>query len=76
MTTPPSSPAPASSRRRDRDTFSDKEAAKMLGVSPAKLYRICEFFDSDPNDPWDLVEGDFFEYEPGQARKRRFYEER
>ena len=47
----------------------------MLGISVSKLYRICEFFDSDPDDAWDLIEGEFFEYEPGQARKRRFYEE-
>ena len=47
----------------------------MLGIPVSKLYRICDFFDSDPDDPWDLNEGDFFEYEPGQARKRRFYEE-
>jgi hypothetical protein len=73
MTTP--SPQTASKRRRERDAFSDKEAAKMLGVSVTKLYRICDFFDSDPDDAWDLIEGEFFEYEPGQARKRRFYEE-
>ena len=70
MTTP--SP---SAKRRERDAFSDKEVARMLGISPTKLYRICDFFDADPDDAWDLIEGDFFEYEPGQARKRRFYEE-
>ncbi len=47
----------------------------MLGIPISKLDRVCKFFDSDPNDHWDLVEGEFFEYEPGQARKRRFYEE-
>ncbi|MFM8544084.1 MAG: hypothetical protein ACKOGI_07355 [Vulcanococcus sp.] len=47
----------------------------MLAISVTKLYRICEFFDSDPQDAWDLIEGESFEYEPGQARKRRFYEE-
>ena len=61
--------------RRERDSFSHEEAAKMLGTSPAKLDRICREFDADPNDEWDLIEGEFFEYEPGQARKRRFYEE-
>jgi hypothetical protein len=47
----------------------------MLGIPVSKLYRICDFFDSDPDDAWDLTEGEFFEFEPGQARKRRFYEE-
>lgn len=47
----------------------------MLGIPVSKLYRICDFFDSDSEDAWDLIEGEFFEYEPGQARKRRFYEE-
>lgn len=75
MTTTPSTPQASSRRRRERDAFSDKEAARMLGIPATKLYRICEFFDSDPEDAWDLIEGEFFEYEPGQARKRRFYEE-
>jgi len=74
-TTPPSQSQAISRRQRDRDMFSDKEAAKMLGIPVTKLYRICDFFDSDTDDSWDLVEGEFFEYEPGQARKRRFYEE-
>ena len=47
----------------------------MLGIPVSKLYRICEFFDSDTEDAWELIEDEFFEYEPGQARKRRFYEE-
>lgn len=71
MATTPSPPR----RQRERDAFSDKEAAKMLGIPVSKLYRICAFFDSDQDDAWDLSEGDFFEYEPGQAKKRRFYEE-
>jgi hypothetical protein len=75
METPPSTSSIHSRRQRERDAFSDKEAAKMLGITPSKLYRICDFFDSDPNDPWELIEGEFFEFEPGQARKRRFYEE-
>jgi hypothetical protein len=73
--TPASTPPSGSRRRHERDAFSDKEAAKMLGIPVTKLYRICDFFYSDPDDAWDLIEGEFFEYEPGQARKRRFYEE-
>jgi hypothetical protein len=75
MTSTPSTPRSSAGRRRERDAFSDKEAARMLGIPVSKLYRICDFFDSDPDDAWDLTEGEFFEFEPGQARKRRFYEE-
>ncbi|MCU0529167.1 MAG: hypothetical protein MUD04_06680 [Cyanobium sp. Prado107] len=61
--------------RRQRDSFTDREAARMLGITRTKLYRICAFFDSNPEDEWQLVPGECFDYEPGQARKRRFYEE-
>lgn len=64
-----------STRSRERDAFSDKETARMLGIPLSKLYRICDVFDAHPDDPWELIEGEFFEFEPGQARKRRFYEE-
>jgi len=63
------------SRRRERDSLSDEEAAKRLGISKIKLCRICDFLDSDSEDEWKLIEGEHFEYEPSQARKRRFYEE-
>ena len=60
---------------RLRDAFSFQETAKILGISAKKLDSICEFFDAHDEDEWELVEGEFFEYEPGQARSRRFYEE-
>jgi hypothetical protein len=47
----------------------------MLGIPSTKLARICKAFDADPDDEWDLIEGEFCEFEPGQARRRRFYEE-
>jgi AraC-like DNA-binding protein len=47
----------------------------MLGITSAKLARICKEFDADPNDEWELIEGEFCEFEPGQAGRRRFYEE-
>ena len=76
MTPIPTSTTPPTPRRqRERDAFSDQETAKMLGIPVTKLYRICDFFDAVADDPWELTEGEFFEYEPGQARKRRFYEE-
>lgn len=60
---------------RLRDAFSFQETAKILGISAKKLDSICQFFDAHDDDEWELVEGEFFEYEPGQARSRRFYEE-
>ena len=64
-----------STSKRSRDAFSFQETARILGISPKKLNGICQFFDTHADDEWDLVEGEFFEYEPGQARSRRFYEE-
>jgi hypothetical protein len=64
-----------SSLKKERASFSDKETAKILNVTVVKLYRICKFFDLDPDDEWDLIQGEFFDYAPGQAKKRRFYEE-
>lgn len=61
--------------KRLRDSFSFQEAAKILGISAKKLDSICQFFDAHDDDEWELIEGEFFEYEPGQARSRRFYEE-
>ena len=60
---------------RSRYGFSFQETARILGISAKKLSSICQFFDADADDEWELIEGEFFEYEPGQARSRRFYEE-
>jgi hypothetical protein len=75
MSATPSAPRPRSRQKRERDSFSHEEAAKALGISKKKLADICDFFDSRADDEWDLIEGESFEYEPGQAGKRRFYEE-
>jgi len=64
-----------SRRRRERDSFSDKEAAKALGIYRPRLYKICNFFDANSKNEWKFIKGEHFEYEPGQAGKRRFYKE-
>ena len=64
-----------SSSHRLRDSFSFQETAKVLGITAKRLDKICQFFDSHDDDEWDLVEGESFDYEPGQAHSRRFYEE-
>lgn len=61
--------------KRHRDAFSFHETAKILGVSPKRLEGICQFFNDHDDDEWELIEGEFFEYEPGQAGSMRFYEE-
>ena len=61
--------------KRLRDSLSFAETAKSLGITVRKLDRICQFFDQDKEDEWELIEEEHFEYEPGQAGKRRFYEE-
>ena len=65
----------SSRRRRERDSFSHEEAARMLGITSVKLDKICRDFDANPDDEWELIEGESCEFEPGQAGRRRFYEE-
>jgi hypothetical protein len=38
-------------------TISEEELAKALDISHQKLLDIIKFFDSDPDDEWDLVKG-------------------
>lgn len=62
-----------------RELLTDKETAKILQLigGTRKLYKIVDFFDSDPEDEWELSEGEHFEYaeKSGEKRKRLFYEE-
>jgi hypothetical protein len=44
--------------------ITDKELADALDITVDKLVDICEFFDSDPDDDWELVEGIHFERGP------------
>ncbi|WP_017324865.1 hypothetical protein [Synechococcus sp. PCC 7336] len=50
--------------------ISQKELSIALEISPEKLDDICNFFDSDPSDNWELVEGEHFEW--GAFGARRF----
>ena len=60
---------------RSRDAFSFQETARILGITPKKLNGIFDFFDAHSDEEWELIEDEFFEYKPGHARSRRFYEE-
>ena len=63
---------PASKRKEI--LLSDEETAKVLGIRINKLYGICDFFDEDEEDEWDLIEGEHFEWQRKDVGKRRFYE--
>ncbi|MBE9240438.1 hypothetical protein [Synechocystis salina] len=52
-------------------TISEEELAKALDISHQKLLDIIEFFDSDPDDEWDLVEGkDYIVIRPSLGMKK------
>jgi hypothetical protein len=64
-----------------RDFLTDKEAAKILRKRIDSLYKIVAKFDENPNDEWELVEGEHFEFLVKSStalngqRPRRFTEE-
>ncbi|MGJ3251563.1 MAG: hypothetical protein ACFE0J_10585 [Elainellaceae cyanobacterium] len=45
-----------------------KELADALDITPDRLIDICEFFDSDPDDDWELIKGLHFEHGSYGAR--------
>lgn len=50
-----------------------KELAEALEISEDRLYEICEEFDADPDDDWELEKG--IHYEPGPVGSRIFSSE-
>jgi hypothetical protein len=48
--------------------ITDKELAEALDITVDKLVDLCEFFDSDPNDDWELLKGVHFEHGPFGSR--------
>jgi 5-methylcytosine-specific restriction endonuclease McrA len=53
-------------------TVKDRELAEALEISLERLYEIVDFFDNDPNDPWELRENDHFIY-LSKARGTRLF---
>jgi hypothetical protein len=43
-------------------TISEKDLARELDITPEKLQEIIDFFDSDPNDKWELKAEDHFRF--------------
>ena len=60
-----------------RDLLTDKEAAKILGIKINQLYDTVDYFDKYDDDPWELIEGEHFEFvqSSGDYQERRFTEE-
>lgn len=48
--------------------ITDKELVDALGITLERLAEICDLFDSDPNDDWELTQGVHFEWAPHRAR--------
>lgn len=60
------------SKKTSRFTIKEKELAETLEITPDRLDEIIKFFDSDPNDEWDLREDDHFIY-INKAWKERLF---
>lgn len=60
--------------QRKHILLSDQETASILKINIRKLYRICNFFDDNVDDEWDLIEGEHFEWVRKDVKKRQFYE--
>ena len=60
-----------------RELLTDRESAKILGIKINQLYATVDFFEKYDDDPWDLVEGEHFEFvqSTGDYQERRFTEE-
>lgn len=48
--------------------ITDKELAHALDINVDRLANICDEFDADPNDDWELTKGIHFEWAPFGAR--------
>jgi len=48
--------------------ITDKELAEALEVTVDRLLDICDFFDADPDDDWELIKGVHFERGPLGSR--------
>lgn len=55
-------------------TIKEKDLAEALGISVGKLDKIITFFESDPDDEWDLRENDHYIYLNKRLQERIFAE--
>lgn len=60
------------SRKKSKFTIKEKDLATALELSVEKLDQVIAFFESDPDDEWDLKEHDHFVYS-NQTWKNRIF---
>ncbi len=60
------------SRKTSKFTIKEADLAEALEVTPQRLDEIIDFFNSDPNDEWDLIENDHFMYISERWKSRIF----
>ncbi len=59
-------------RKTSKFTIKEAELAAALEITPQRLDEIIDFFSSDPNDEWELTEGDHFMYTSQKWKNRIF----
>ncbi len=53
-------------------TILDKELSEWLSITLTRLDDVIDYFDSDPNDDWDLVENEDYIFINKKLKERRF----
>lgn len=48
--------------------ITSEELAEALDIKLDKLFEICDFFDDNPNDAWELIEDFHFQWGPYKTR--------
>lgn len=59
-------------RKKEIFTIREAELIQWLSISHKRLDEIVSFFDADPNDDWDLVEGDDYQFVNKEKKLRNF----
>lgn len=59
-------------RKKEIFTIREAELIQWLSISHKRLDEIVRFFDADPNDDWDLVEGDDYQFVNKEKKLRNF----
>jgi hypothetical protein len=52
--------------------LAEEDLAKSLEITRQKLDEIIQYFDADPNDEWELIEGDHFRFVNKNLQERLF----
>jgi hypothetical protein len=58
--------------KKENFPIREAELIQWLSISHKRLDEIVSFFDADPNDDWDLVEGDDYQFVNKEKKLRNF----